>query len=249
MIARALLWPGFFGLILLAWAGLWAMGREARDYAVYGADFWAELCLAEAGDLGFLPLAGMWALMAAAMMAPTFAPALSTFRSLPPPAGRAPEAAALAAGYLSLWLLAALGFAGLQFALSRTGLLSPQGQSPSAALTALVLLLAGLYQFSRLKAACLSRCRAPLTFFLERWRPGLAPAYGMGLRMGADCLGCCWALMLIAFVGGMGNLLLMGIATLIMALEKLPDLGRALTRPLGWALIAAGALAALGGVA
>ncbi len=228
------------------------MGQESRGFAAaYGAEFWAALCRAGAADLSYAPLAAMWGVMAAAMMAPTFVPALGTFLALPPPAGRGAEAPALVAGYLAVWLAAALGLAALQIGLARAGLLAPDGRSLSAGLTAFLLALAGLYQFSALKAACLSRCRTPLRFFLARWRPGAAPAFGMGLRLGADCLGCCWALMLLAFVGGMTNLLFMGLATLVMVLEKLPAVGRPLTWPLGAGLVAAAAavvLDAAGGV-
>lgn len=244
MSGRAVFWPAFFGGVLLAWAALWAMGQEARALSgLYGAELWASLCRAGAADVSLAALAAMWAVMAAAMMAPTMVPALRTFRELPAPAGGAGQAAALTAGYLALWLAAAFGFAALQLALATRGLLAPDGRSLSATLTAALLALAGGYQFSALKEACLSRCRAPLPLFLARWRPGLRPAFGIGLRMGADCLGCCWALMLMAFVGGMGNLLFMGLATLIMVTEKLPELGRLLTRPLGVVLlISAGAV-------
>lgn len=67
----------------------------------------------------------------------------------------------------------------------------------------------------------------------------------MGLRLGAVCLGCCWALMALGFVGGVMNLVWMGIATLLMALEKLPQIGRVVTRPLGLVLLAASVFSAL----
>jgi len=100
-----------------------------------------------------------------------------------------------------------------------------------------LLMLAGAYQFSALKAACLAKCRAPLTFFMQHWEEG---AWRNGLRLGLVCLGCCWALMALAFVGGVMNLAFMGLATAIMVIEKLPDLGRWLTRPLGGVLLAGG---------
>ena len=81
-----------------------------------------------------------------------------------------------------------------------------------------------------------------MTFFMERWRPGVSRAFIMGAQLGALCLGCCWALMLLGFVGGTMNLLWMGAATLFMVLEKLPDIGRRLTRPAGWVLIVAAGL-------
>ncbi|RME15164.1 MAG: DUF2182 domain-containing protein [Alphaproteobacteria bacterium] len=209
-------------------------------------DMLASLCVA-AGAANFWALAAMWGLMAAAMMLPTFVPALKTFLDLGI-AGAATTrgAVALVGGYLALWLVASLGGAAAQFGLSRAGMLAQDGRSLSLWLNAALLTGAGLYQFSVLKAACLSKCRLPLTFFIERWRPGLWPALGMGWSLGLICLGCCWALMLLGFVGGTMNLMWMGAATAFMALEKMPEIGRWLTRPAGVLLIAAGAWTALG---
>ena len=108
-----------------------------------------------------------------------------------------------------------------------------------------LLIAAGLYQMSVLKAACLAKCRMPLTFFMGRWALGPARALRMGAELGLICFGCCGALMALAFVGGTMSLLWMGAATLFMTLEKLPDLGRPLTRPAGFALLGAGAALAL----
>ena len=119
-------------------------------------------------------------------------------------------------------------------ALFHFDLVSGFGDSRSVWLSVALLAIAGGYQFSALKEACLSKCRAPLTFFMQHW--GESPL-SMGLRLGATCLGCCWALMLLAFVGGVMSLAFMGLATLIMTLEKLPDIGRWLSRPLGVALL------------
>jgi predicted metal-binding membrane protein len=111
-------------------------------------------------------------------------------------------------------------------------------------LSAGLLLIAGAYQFTHLKAACLAKCRMPLTFFMERWAPGASRAFRMGFELGVLCFGCCWAVMALAFVGGTMNLVWMGLATLFMVMEKLPDIGRVLTRPVGCLLVlAAGATA------
>ena len=93
-----------------------------------------------------------------------------------------------------------------------------------------------------MKEACLSKCRRPLTFFLQHWEEG---PLKNGLRLGLVCLGCCWALMLLAFAGGVMNLAFMGLATVFMVFEKLPDLGRYVTRPLGVALLAGSVLMVL----
>ena len=238
-------WLGFYALVLAAWGGLYAMVL-ASGLAGMPAGIWGALC-AGAVHASFLPLAAMWALMAAAMMLPTFAPALRTFTHLGAAGatGRR-DAAALVAGYLVVWLSVALVGAAAQLGLAQAGLLSPVGSSLSLWLTSGLLAAAGLYQFSVFKAACLAKCRMPLTFFLQNWAPGPARAFRMGGQLGLLCLGCCWALMALAFVGGMMNLSWMGAATLFMVLEKLPDIGRHLTRPAGYALIAAAAVVGLG---
>jgi predicted metal-binding membrane protein len=237
-------WLGFFGLVLLGWTALFAMAvpAELRELEnIYGAGLIAALCGVTTGVAGLWASVAMWALMACAMMAPTALPAFAVYDQL----GSATQTAFwhLVAGYFAVWL----GFsvlAGLaQSALFATGLIGELGQSRSKALSALLLASAGAYQFSALKDACVSRCRAPLTFFMQHWDEG---PWRNGLRLGLDCLGCCWALMLLAFVGGTMNLGFMGLAMLLMTLEKLPDIGRHLTRPLGAILLlAAGATLAL----
>lgn len=229
-------WLALYGGILLAWALLYAMAvPEALRAAgaVYGAALLDSLCVVTPDAAGYARLLLMWALMSAAMMAPTALPAFATYEDLGH-AGGAVRFGALVAGYLAVWLGFSVLAAGAQMALFRAGLVSPFGDSLSPALTAGLLALAGLYQFSALKAACLSKCRQPLTFFLQHWDEG---PWRNGLRLGAVCLGCCWALMALAFVGGVMNLAFMGLAALLMAAEKLPEIGRWLTRPMGVALL------------
>ncbi|MDR9394738.1 DUF2182 domain-containing protein [Roseovarius sp. SYSU LYC5161] len=233
-------WLMLFTGILLSWAALYAMALPADLRAagrVYGADFWESLCRVTPDAAGVARVSLMWALMSAAMMAPTVLPALVTYDDLPDTGGK--RFGALLAGYLMVWLGFSVVAAALQMGLYTAGLVSAFGDSLTPVLSAGLLALAGLYQFSPLKEGCLAKCRAPLTFFFQHWDAG---AWRMGLRLGAVCLGCCWALMLLAFVGGVMNLAFMGLATVIMVLEKLPDIGRPLTRPLGAVLLAAAAM-------
>lgn len=236
-------WIGLYAAILAAWAVLWAMAAASAPGGladIYGAAFWEALCAPAADAAGLGRLWAMWALMGAAMMAPTALPAFATYEDL----GHAAPTRfwALAGGYLAVWAGFAAFAALAQTGLWQVGLLDPLGASTSAALTGVLLALAGLYQFSPLKEACLSRCRAPLSFFMAHWNDG---PWRMGLRLGAVCLGCCWALMALAFVGGTMNLGFMALGMMLMALEKLP-MGRVLTRPLGALLLAAAALVAAG---
>jgi predicted metal-binding membrane protein len=222
--ASSVEWLGFFGLILLAWLALYRMQSGM--------------------GMGYATVFSMWVLMTAAMMAPSFVPSLATFRDLThTEAATRRSSAALLAGYMLAWI----GFSALaalaQLAFLRFGWLGMDGASNDWRLTAVLLLAAGAYQFSPLKSACLSECRAPLTYFMGQWRPGVAGAARMGWQLGVTCLGCCWALMALGFVGGVMNLLWMGIATALMVLEKLPRIGDVITKPLGVVLLASGVFA------
>lgn len=241
------LWLGFFASILAAWAGLYAMVATS-PLADVPSGLWGALCISAASaDPG--SLFAMWLLMAAAMMLPTFVPAFRTFLNLGAAgAARAVDAVSLVAGYALVWVAGALVGALGQWALARAGLVAPDGSSLSLWLSAALLLMAGAYQLTHLKAACLARCRMPLTFFMERWAPGSARAFRMGMELGVLCFGCCWALMALAFIGGTMNLIWMGAATLFMVMEKLPDLGRFLTRPAGYLLVTAAGATALAAV-
>ncbi|MHA6261747.1 DUF2182 domain-containing protein [Arenibacterium sp. CAU 1754] len=231
-------WLALFAMILLAWGALFAMSLPAELRAaskLYGAQFWAELCTVTPDAAGFARVLLMWVLMSAAMMAPTALPAFATYDDLSKAAPGA-HFGQLIGGYLLIWLGFSVLAAAVQMGLFNAGLVSAFGDSLSTVLSAGLLAGAGLYQFSALKDACLSKCRMPLTFFMQYWDEG---PWRNGVRLGLVCLGCCWALMLLAFVGGVMNIAFMGLATLLMALEKMPEIGRWMTRPLGVALIGA----------
>ncbi|EDZ45587.1 conserved hypothetical protein [Rhodobacterales bacterium Y4I] len=239
-------WLGLFGLILGAWVLLYAMSVPAElraAGAIYGPDFWRDFCTLTPDAAGFGKMLMMWALMSAAMMAPTALPAFATYEDL---SHTAPDTsfARLVGGYLAVWLGFSALAAVLQLGLFQAELLTAFGDSNSRYLSAGLLLVAGGYQFSPVKEACLSKCRRPLVFFMQHWDEG---PLRNGLRLGLVCLGCCWALMLLAFAGGTMNIAFMGLATVIMILEKLPDLGRYITKPLGAGLVVA-ALALAAGI-
>lgn len=234
-------WLGLFALVLAAWTMLFAMQLPpelALAARLDGAAWWEALCAPAPGLAGLPAVFAMWALMAGAMMAPSALPAFATWDDLR--AAGAGGFGALVSGYLAVWL----GFAALaataQVMLTQAGLVSGLGESLSRPLTAGLLAAAGLWQFSSLKDACLRRCRRPLTLFIAHWADG---PWRIGVRLGLVCLGCCWALMALAFVGGTMNLIWMGAAMALMTLEKLPDLGRMLTRPVGAALLGAAVVA------
>jgi len=189
----------------------------------------------------------MWWVMMAAMMLPSVAPTVLLHTALlrGGGSGTAPEAISTAflGGYLVVWAAFSVLATGAQWGLEAAGILSPTmmtivGTVPGG----LLLIAAGAFQFTPLKAACLRHCRSPARFLTERRRPGASGAFAMGVEHGAYCLGCCWVLMALLFFGGVMNLWwIAGLAALV-ALEKLTPAGPALARIAGAALIAAGAL-------
>nr|NUR37711.1 DUF2182 domain-containing protein [Sphingomonas sp.] len=179
-------------------------------------------------------LVTMWFLMMVAMMLPSAAPAILLYARV----GQQSRGTAISsswlflAGYLAVWLSFSIAAAFAQSLLT----------GPTMALTgrmaqAAVLIAAGLYQLSPVKSACVSQCRSPAEFLTRHWRPGWSGAFGLGLRHGTYCLGCCWVLMALLFVGGVMNLLWVVGLTLIIAIEKVAPRGDRLGRVAGVALI------------
>lgn len=187
----------------------------------------------------------MWAGMMFAMMLPSAAPMILAFDSVErgeDADGRAtPRTLVFAAAYLLVWVGYSALAAGAQWGLQASGLLTPMIVSSSDRLTAGLLVLAGLYQLTPLKQACLRHCRTPLGFLMAEWRDGTRGAFAMGLKHGLYCAGCCWALMLLLFVAGVMNPVWIVFLTVVVALEKWPRLPIWLTRLTGAAAIAAGA--------
>lgn len=199
--------------------------------------------------LGYAVLAlAMWAVMMAAMMLPSAAPMILLYDAMAQ-RQRAQHGSGLAtgafvSGYLAIWALFSLGAVVAQFGLEQVSLLSPMLQATSVTFASAVFVAAGIYQWTPLKQACLRRCRSPLQFVLSEWRPGKAGAFVMGLRHGAYCLGCCWVLMLLLFVGGVMNLAWIAGLALFVLVEKLAPAGHWIGRIAGAGLIAWGISAA-----
>lgn len=165
----------------------------------------------------------MWAVMMTAMMLPTAIPMLTAYgrvsRRLSTTPGQ--SLGLFASAYLVLWLLFSIVPTILQCQLHGLAWLSPMMENQSRLFAAGILLLAGVYQFTPIKNACLTHCKSPLGFLLNEWRDGRAGALKMGLTHGVNCIGCCWAQMLIMFVVGVMNLPAMALLTLAVIAEKL----------------------------
>jgi predicted metal-binding membrane protein len=130
--------------------------------------------------------------------------------------------------------------------LHRTVDASPWLQAHHQLIWGSVLIGAGAFQFSALKERCLTQCRTPVGFLVERYRPGARAAFQIGVAHGLSCLGCCWALMLVAFAAGTGDLAWMAGLACVMVIERSTSWGRSFVRPFGVALVCLGALVVIG---
>ncbi len=184
----------------------------------------------------------MWWVLMVAMMLLGVSPTVLLYTALlrsGADAARVPAVSgAFVGGYLAVWAGFSAAAAGLQWFLEAQGLVSgTMMRLTDTAPGAVVLIAAGVYQFTRLKGACLTRCRSPAEFITRRRRPGIPGAFAMGLEHGTLCLGCCWFLMALLFVGGITNLFwIAGLAALV-AVEKLTRFGDLTGRIAGAALI------------
>jgi len=238
----------FAALVAVAWSALWALHASpfARyvDHGGWGdAGVLAALCTTIPQGQIVVPAvlhASAWVLMITAMMLPTTFPVLQVFRLI---VAQRPDSGLLTGlvvlGFLVAWmafgLLAHAADALLLALARREGALIAYGWVIGAA----VLAGAGLFQFSALKYRCLEQCHTPFGFVIARWhgRSASREAFRLGFDHGLFCVGCCWALMLVMFVVGMGSLGWMVVLAAIMAAEKNLPWGRRLRAPLGLGLI------------
>ncbi|MGH8600948.1 MAG: DUF2182 domain-containing protein [Burkholderiales bacterium] len=236
--ARTPLWIGLITIIALSWIQLVRMNAGMPEMMPTDG---RHTMTAAGISANLLPVFGMWSAMMAAMMLPTEMPAVSIYMALTgrrhPARSATVPAALFVAGYLAVWIGYAAAAAAAQTMLTPVVKAGP-------ALDTAILVTAGVFQFSRFKNACLTRCRTPLAFFLSEWRDGNAGALTLGLRHGSYCVGCCWALMALMFVVGTMNLLWMGALMIFMLGEKLAPPAWRLGHIAGAAFLLGGAVTA-----
>ena len=199
-------------------------------------------------------MVGMWWTMMIAMMTPSAAPTVLLYARVHAHARergqvrerRAPTGA-FVAGYFLVWLGFSILATALQHVLQNAGVLSAMMMGSQVRwVSGTTLVVAGLYQLSPLKNACLAHCRAPAGFLSRHWRPGASGALRLGLLHGAFCMGCCWMLMAVLFVGGVMNLAWIAALSLLVLAEKVLAAGAWVGRVAGIVLIAWGAAILLG---
>jgi predicted metal-binding membrane protein len=189
----------------------------------------------------------MWAVMMVGMMAPSAAPMILMYARV----GRQAELTGtpfaatswFIAGYILAWMGFSLIATIVQWSLERAALIDASMASTGGALGGIVLIAAGAYQWTPLKDVCLAQCQTPFLFLMRYggFRRDVPGCLLLGLRHGAYCVGCCWALMALLFVGGVMNVLWIALLALLVLLEKLTPIGRLIARFAGIALVAAGA--------
>ena len=211
------------------------MGGMAIQPAMWSPSYWIIMLL-------------MWWVMMIAMMTPSAAPMILLYARATRHVqekhqleeGPVPTSA-FASGYLMSWLGFSLLAATLQWGLERSGGISSMLMvSTKARISSTILAFAGMYQLSPWKQMCLRHCRAPAEFLSRHWRPGAWGGLRMGLEHGAFCVGCCWMLMALLFVGGIMNVLWIAVLSIFVLLEKVASYGSWLARATGIVLLAWG---------
>ena len=220
----------------VSWAWIYVLARDMYG-DMTGASAWMMTPHWDLPHLALLWL--MWAVMMTAMMLPSAVPMIVLAgRGATKRGGFAPgEHILLASGYLGAWAVFSVGATALQWWLGRLLIINPMMEVSTRHAGAALVALAGLYQWTPLKDACLTACQSPLALLTTRWRSGSWGAFRMGLDLGVYCVGCCWALMLLLFVGGVMNLAAIAALTLFVAFEKLAPWGRCTARISGGLLI------------
>jgi predicted metal-binding membrane protein len=221
------------GWALLAWVAF-DMSHPVAKLTMPASSRWKP------GNL--FAILAMWAVMMAAMMLPSALSTVMAFARIGNESERAFRLLGFVGGYVLVWLAFSVVATAAQWALQAANWVDPMIISTSKWLSGSLLVISGLYQFSPLKRVCLGNCRTPLGFLLGEWRAGLGGAAIMGLRHGLFCLGCCWALMALLFVGGVMNLAWIAALSIAVAIEKLAPHGERVALVLGLGLLGAGVL-------
>ena len=270
LVIRNTFWLTFFIAILLSWWWLYLMsqsmnmdffGRMSMDSSMSQMETMSSMSSEQSTEgmpsmgqmsdgmkmdnsmMRFFPLLGMWLVMMAAMMFPTMVPTLKSYEDLMSSAdGTRIGWLGLLVGYSLGWVTFSIVITSVQLGLLSLNFIDMMGKAKSIWVSSALLIIAGLFQFTRAKEICHGVCHSPMSYFLGYWRTGLNGGLRMGLGLGAYCVGCCWLFMVLGFAGGVMNFLWMGLATLFMVLEKLPAIGHYVIKPMGVILIVSGVL-------
>ena len=240
---RLVVLSGLALIAALSWASVSSLAPDARNMGMAMEMSMPRMRAWGPADLGLT--FGMWAAMMVAMMTPSAAPIILMCagvnrRRREQQASYVPTGVFLA-GYLAIWAAFSVIATAAQWGLHEASLLSPMTAITSPVVGGALLVAAGVYQWTPLKHACLSKCRSPLGFVLNEWREGRRGAFLMGLKHGGYCAGCCWSSMALLFVAGVMNLLWVAAIAGFVLIEKVAPGGERLVRATGVVLVGWGA--------
>jgi len=235
-----------------------SMGIVARDSSSDGAMADMPGMAMAGGDAGWRPgdlavFLAVWAVMMTAMMLPAITPMLILHRKVAGQRGSGGLAPTwiFGAGYLLAWTaIGGLAWALIQLGSDLAGRVTDDDRARWAGIAlGGTIIVAGAYQFTGLKGACLRQCQSPLGFLMTHWRPGPRGALRMGVAHGVYCIGCCWALFAILVATGVMSIAWMLLLTLIVFLEKIAPVHPRLPQAIGWGFLLLGGAVVLSGVA
>ncbi|HMB96493.1 MAG TPA: DUF2182 domain-containing protein [Tepidisphaeraceae bacterium] len=219
---RVIIVSALGGLSLLSWIYLFNMAIEMKSPNALAT---CAMCLRNWTIKESLLMFWMWAIMMIGMMVPTAMPMTLIYAAVARKAQQQGSKIAptflFVSGYILIWTLFSAAATLAQWKLDQLALLSPMMVTTSPALGASLLVVAGIYQLTPYKQSCLRHCRMPTYFIAQHWRDGNLGALRMGIAHGAFCLGCCWALMLLLFLGGVMSLFWILTITIFVLLEKI----------------------------
>lgn len=241
------------GLSIVAWVAVIADAMRAGGMSMDSSSTMGDMAMADAGGAPSAPAALAfliaWGVMMAAMMLPSAAPMIGLYGAIHRNADRTGQGG-IATGlfalvYVLAWLLFGVPVYGVQVAVTMLADAAPalSGVLPYA--IAVILALAGAYQLSPLKIACLRACRSPLGFLMARWRPGYLGTARLALTHALYCIGCCWALMVVLVAAGAMGLHWVLLIAALVAAEKLAPGGVVVARLAGVVLLVLAILLAI----
>lgn len=241
-----LLWGALVFIVILAWAYLLLLAREMSAHDMSG-----DMCgMLDWVFKDYLMMFVMWAVMMVGMMVPTCIRSVTIYSRIANQAQGSCNAVAatywFVLGYVIVWTGFSVVATLLQAMFNKLGMLSPMMVNSSSYLGAGLLIAAGLYQLTPWKDTCLVHCQSPAMYLAGRFGPRVLDGVGLGIRHGAYCLGCCWLLMALLFVGGVMNLLWIAAITAFVFMEKLLQTSIKVTRVSAVLMIVSGAVYFIG---
>ena len=241
---RTVVVAGLASIITLAWAYMFFLAESMDGNMAENMELGVQMAMPSVQAWGltdFIFMFFMWSVMMVAMMTPSASPMILMFSRFNRKQNQqqAPflKTGLFLSGYLIVWIGYSVLATLIQWALHSMALLSPMMVSSSPVLGGVLLIGAGIFQFTPLKHACLSHCRTPLGFLMNEWQEGNRGALRMGLQHGNYCVGCCWLIMSLLFVAGVMNLLWVATLTAYVLVEKIIPQGHWVGRAIGLLII------------